>query len=96
MHDERTVEAVEAALELGHFVDEDDMDKDKKADPNTAGLVAVATLFRESSEKYERSLVTELGNLLRRRAVGANLAELVRASCLMAAFRSGRTFCFEE
>lgn len=80
--------AVEAALELGHFVDEDDMDKDKVADPSAAGLVAVATLFRESSEKYERSLVTELGNLLRRRAVGANLAELVRASCLMAAFRS--------
>jgi hypothetical protein len=80
--------AVEAALELGHFVDEDDVDKDKGADPSAAGLVAVATLFRESSEKYERSLVTELGNLLRRRAVGANLAELVRASCLMAAFRS--------
>jgi hypothetical protein len=80
--------AVEAALELGHFVDEDDIDKDKGADPSAAGLVAVATLFRESSEKYERSLVTELGNLLRRRAVGANLAELVRASCLMAAFRS--------
>ena len=80
--------AVEAALELGHFVDEDDIDKDKGVDPSTAGLVAVATLFRESSEKYERSLVTELGNLLRRRAVGANLAELVRASCLMAAFRS--------
>jgi len=80
--------AVEAALELGHFVDEDDMDTDKAADPNAAGLVAVATLFRESSEKYERSLVTELGNLLRKRAVGANLAELVRASCLMAAFRS--------
>jgi len=80
--------AVEAALELGHFVDEDDIDKDNGVDPSTAGLVAVATLFRESSEKYERSLVTELGNLLRRRAVGANLAELVRASCLMAAFRS--------
>lgn len=80
--------AVEAALELGHFVDEDDIDKDKGADPSAAGLVAVTTLFRESSEKYERSLVTELGNLLRRRAVGANLAELVRASCLMAAFRS--------
>ena len=80
--------AVEAALELGHFVDEDDMDKDKGADPSAAGLVAVATLFRETSEKYERSLVTELGNLLRKRAVGANLAELVRASCLMAAFRS--------
>lgn len=78
--------AVEAALELGHFVDEDDLHKDKGVDPATKP--AVATLFRESSEKYERSLVTELGNLLRRRAVGANLAELVRASCLMAAFRS--------
>jgi exocyst complex component 6 len=78
--------AVEAALELGHFVDEDDLEKDKGADPGAKPVVA--TLFRESSEKYERSLVTELGNLLRRRAVGANLAELVRASCLMAAFRS--------
>jgi hypothetical protein len=78
--------AVEAALELGHFVDEDDLEKDKGADPTAKP--AVATLFRESSEKYERSLVTELGNLLRRRAVGANLAELVRSSCLMAAFRS--------
>lgn len=78
--------AVEAALELGHFLDEDDLDKDKGGD--AAPKPAVATLFRESSEKYERSLVTELGNLLRRRAVGANLAELVRASCLMAAFRS--------
>lgn len=78
--------AVEAALELGHFVDEDDLEKDKGADP--ASKPIVATLFRESSEKYERSLVTEMGNLLRRRAVGANLAELVRASCLMAAFRS--------
>ena len=80
--------AVEAALELGHFVDEDDIDKDNGSGPNTAGLVAVATLFRESSEKYERSLVTELGNLLRKRSVGGNLSELVRASCLMAAFRS--------
>lgn len=78
--------AVEAALELGHFVDEDDLEKDKGADPTAKPTVA--TLFRESSEKYERSLVTELGNLLRRRAVGANLAELVRSSCLMAAFRS--------
>jgi len=80
--------AVEAALELGHFADEDDVEKDNGADANAAGLVAVQTLFRESSEKYERFLVTELGNLLRRRAVDANLAELVRASCLMAAFRS--------
>ena len=77
--------AVEAALELGHFIDEDDLAKNQVADGSKP---VVATLFRESSERYERSLVTELGNLLRRRAVGASLAELVRASCLMAAFRS--------
>ena len=82
--------AVEAALELGHFADEDEEEKGKAGD--SAGVsgakAAVATRFRESSERYERSLVTELGNLLRTRAVGANLAELVRSSCLMAAFRS--------
>eukprot|EP00536_Pseudo-nitzschia_multiseries_P006384 jgi/Psemu1/239353/estExt_Genewise1.C_1340067 len=77
--------AVEAALELGHFADEDDVDKDNGVDAN---VVCHKTLFRESSEKYEGLLVTELGALLRKRAVDANLAELVRASCLMAAFRS--------
>lgn len=79
--------AVEAALELGHFVDEDEEEKAKAADPGAA-KAAVATRFRESSERYERSLVTELGNCLRTRAVNAHLPELVRASCLMAAFRS--------
>ena len=33
-------------------------------------------------------MVAELGNLLRKRAVGATLVELARASCLVAAFRS--------
>jgi hypothetical protein len=81
--------AVEAALELGHFVDEDVEDKVKVAsEAVTANKQTVATRFRESSERYERALVTELGNLLRKRSKGANLAELVRASCLMAAFRS--------
>lgn len=82
--------AVEAALELGHFVDDDEGDKMKSssAGPDASGQPTVATRFRESSERYERALVTELGNLLRRRAKGATLAELVRASCLMAAFRS--------
>jgi hypothetical protein len=72
--------AVEAALELGNFDDEDE--EEGKA----AG--SSASLFRESSERYERSLVSELGTLLRGRAIGATLAELVRASCLMAAFRT--------
>jgi hypothetical protein len=37
---------------------------------------------------YERSLVAELGGLVRGRAIGATLAELVRASCLISVFRS--------
>ncbi len=45
-------------------------------------------MFCDSSAKYERALIAELGNLLRQRAVGASLAELARASCLMACFRS--------
>ena len=78
--------AVEASLELGNFTDEDDEEKNKA--PDASGGIAVSSRFRESSERYERSLVTELGNLLRTRAIGANLDELVRSSCLMAAFRS--------
>jgi exocyst complex component 6 len=82
--------AVEAALELGHFVDdeEDEKMKSQTGAAETPGQQTVATRFRESSERYERALVTELGNLLRRRSKGGSLAELVRASCLMAAFRS--------
>lgn len=84
--------AVEAALELGNFGDNDD-DIDVK---NTGGDVAKtsnrssdsATRFRDSSARYERALVTEMGNLLRGRAIGASLAELARASFLMASFRS--------
>lgn len=83
--------AVEAALELGTFTDEDDeeatngsKDKSTKAkNPSTS-----ASRYRDASARYERSLVAELGNLLRGRAIGASLAELCRASCIMAAFRS--------
>ena len=83
--------AVEAALELDNFIDDDD----DTAEILKAGEKASARIttgrgssFRESSERYERALVTELGNLLRKRAVGASLVELARASCLVAAFRS--------
>jgi hypothetical protein len=79
--------AVEAALELGNFDDEEEDDKEAKKNANTGGGSS-ASRFRDSSSRYERSLVTELGNLLRGRAIGASLAELARASCLMAAFRS--------
>jgi hypothetical protein len=82
--------AVEAALELGNFADEGEEEKAQLTDsvPKVQAVVSVASRFRESSERYERALVTEMGNLLRQRAIGANLAELVRSSCLMAAFRT--------
>ena len=90
--------AVEAALELD-FADDDDGMADKKdadattkASDKTAVRITATTgrgsSFRESSERYERALIAELGNLLRKRAVGATLVELARASCLVAAFRS--------
>lgn len=83
--------AVEAALELGTFPDDDEEDKAKQTDAQKAVKPTVAlsaSRFRQSSERYERALVTELGTLLRSRAKGASLPELVRSSSLMAAFRS--------
>jgi hypothetical protein len=90
--------AVESALELD-FAEDDDPTADKKdtdvttkAGDKTAVRITHTTgrgsSFRESSERYERALIAELGNLLRKRAVGATLVELARASCLVAAFRS--------
>lgn len=90
--------AVEAALELDNFVDDDEdnligggvtkKDVKAKTDLGITATSARGSSFRESSERYERALVAELGNLLRKRAVGATLVELARASCLVAAFRS--------
>lgn len=84
--------AVEAALELGNFPDDEDEEKAKQDAQKAAVKPTVAlsaSRFRQSSERYERALVTELGTLLRSRAKGASLPELVRSSSLMAAFRSG-------
>jgi hypothetical protein len=89
--------AVEAALELDNFIDEDDDflgagisvgDKKDAAKAKVTATTGRGSSFRESSERYERALVAELGNLLRKRAVGATLVELAQASCLVAAFRS--------
>ena len=86
--------AVEAALELGNFADEDDdPDKARKISfqsPGASGGGGVggigtsssATRFRESSERYERSLISELGSMVRGRAGRASQAELVRCSAL--------------
>mmetsp|Transcript_9348 Transcript_9348/g.13696 ORF Transcript_9348/g.13696 Transcript_9348/m.13696 type:complete len:1256 (+) Transcript_9348:48-3815(+) len=101
---------VEAALEMGNFADDDDIEGGltsaaAKSDSATGAAAtssatgggkqtsqtassSSANTFRESSAKYERALITELGNILRKRAIGATLAELARASCLMSAFRS--------
>ena len=66
--------AVEAALELGNFVDEDEKDesvlefKSTKSGKTISSGSMNAGGFRESSERYERSLVAELGGLFRARA----------------------------
>lgn len=84
--------AVEAALELGNFGDNDEEIDAKQMSADAAKTSNrssdSATRFRDSSARYERALVTEMGNLLRGRAIGASLAELARASFLMASFRS--------
>jgi len=87
--------AVEAALELDFADDGGDSLADKDSSEVTAKAVSITaptagrgSSFRQSSERYERALVNELGNLLRKRAVGASLVELAKASCLVAAFRS--------
>ena len=91
--------SVEAALELDNFTDDDEVvaEKDlqevtaKAGDKTTVRMTTTTgrgSSFRELSERYERALVAELGNILRKRAIGATLVELARASCLVAAFRS--------
>jgi exocyst complex component 6 len=86
--------AVEAALELGNFAEEEESDNTAAGKGGGVGatVAPAATLsasrFRESSERYERSLVTELGSLFRSRATKASFVEFVRASSLLAAFRA--------
>ena len=79
--------AVEAALELGNFADEEEEAREAAAGGATE-TSSSTTRFRSSSARYERTLVAELGALLRKRAIGATLVELARGSCLMAALRS--------
>jgi hypothetical protein len=89
--------AVEAALELGHFEDEDDEEgqggtaddgEEEKKTESRKTAKNTSSRFRTSSERYERALVTELGNIFRQRAVRATLPELVRASNLISSFRA--------
>jgi len=88
--------AVEAALELGNFVDDDDdlnlynnnNNKTKNSGGTNNKQVSMnAGGFREASERYERSLISELGSTFRSRAIKAELGELVRSSVLMSVFR---------
>jgi len=85
--------AVEAALELGTFADEDEEQGKKSTSGGTSSSGANVTTvnasrFRESSERYERTLISELGGLLRTRAPKAQLSELIRSAYLMSAFRA--------
>lgn len=81
--------AIEAALELGIVQDEDESDsKIQNEAPGSDDNKPSSSSFRDSSARYERKLISELGSLLRNRSIGASLVELSRASCLLTAFRS--------
>ena len=79
--------AVESALELSNY---DDETNDQNAEGHGINLTGglKPSRFRETSERYERSLTTELGQLIRSRSDRANLGELVRMSRLLVAYRS--------
>lgn len=91
--------AVESALEVSMFADEDD-DNAQTLDENgaagggaskkagTKATTLSANRFRDGSERYERALIGELGNVMRARSMRSNLGELCRASTLLASFRS--------
>lgn len=86
--------AVESALELSNFGDEEEIAvrgggdalANEAAAAYTSGLKA--SRFRDSSERYERALVSELGTLVRDKSDRANLGEMVRMSRLLVAFRA--------
>lgn len=84
--------AVESALELSNFSDDVDVEEEKVAANGQANATNAGGLkpsrFRESSERYERSLISELGHLIRNRCDRANLGELVRMSRLLVGFRA--------
>lgn len=81
--------AIEAALELGVVHEEYVESKMPSGVTSTAnGTKEPTSSFRDSSARYERRLIAELGTLLRNRAIGATLVELSKASFLLTAFRA--------
>lgn len=67
---------------------EKDSSENKHVNKSTPPASSASGSFREGSARYERSLINELGIILRSRAIGATLAELARSSALMTSFRS--------
>lgn len=84
--------AVESALELSNFGDEEETVVDTGVPGATSAVNQGSGLkpsrFRDSSERYERALVSELGALIRDKSDRANLGELVRTTRLLVAFRA--------
>ena len=80
--------AVESALELSNFSDDRDYAEEEKDTIPSKSTALKPSRFRESSERYERTLMAELGHILRQRCERANLGELVRTSRLLVGFRA--------
>lgn len=92
--------AVESALEVSMFADDDDSltnadggqqgpaSANRGTGAGGASTTVSANRFRDGSERYERALIGELGNVFRARSMRSNLGELCRSSSLLVAFRS--------
>ena len=90
--------AVESALEVSMFADDDDENPVGNDDsggavggskkPGATATTLSANRFRDGSERYERALMQELGNVFRARSMRSNLGELCRSSSLLVSFRS--------
>mmetsp|Transcript_5135 Transcript_5135/g.9750 ORF Transcript_5135/g.9750 Transcript_5135/m.9750 type:complete len:1274 (+) Transcript_5135:102-3923(+) len=80
--------AIEAALELGIVNEVYGVSKMQNGVASPVdGTKEPTSSFTDSSARYERRLIAELGSLIRNRAIGATLVELSKASFLLTAFR---------
>jgi len=90
VNDESEQEATEAFTAMASTEGASGGEKKDTSESKRAAQSSTAASgsFREASARYERSLINELGVILRSRAIGATLAELARSSALMSSFRS--------
>ena len=86
--EQQNTDSIAARAQTEGASGEKDSSENKLVNQSTPPASSSSGSFREGSARYERSLINELGTILRSRAIGATLAELARSSALMTSFRS--------